>query len=582
MQIQFLEGEAVALLLSDPQFIASWHQLRADVAATTGFQSPGFVLAWYQSYGAEWSPVLVRQHADDGALLAVWPLAYHVESGVLTHAGQHQAEYHGWLALPAVEKSFVAAAWACLLEKIPFRSLRFKYLPAQASVQLLKEVAGADHVEARLCPRPLMTLDAAQIQASFAKKSNKSRFNRLKKLGALEFRRVRDGAELDRVFDEIIRFYDFRQAAINQTAPFREDEHKRPFHRALFEAAGEELCVTVTYLNERPIAAFWGVMSGKAVHLGMLASSPFLAEHSPGKLHLMQLSDYLVQQGIEVLDLTPGGDPWKERFANSHDEVFDLTLYRSAGQRKKEAMKASLLAQAKASLGRIGVTPAQMRGFVATLKRVNPGAVMRKLQGLRGFTREYRVYRMERGMAANWQADARVHQNDIDGLLCFEPGETWQSRDDYLSSALERLEAGNRAYTICQDGQLAHSGWMAAQTQSNMTEVKQSITLPEGSVTLYDFYSDPAWRGRGFYRITLERMLRDAFADPAIQYAYIMVLADNTPSRRVIEKLGFAYQASYFLEKRGGKERTWQRLVTPADPASSSAPAQERTPAEAQ
>ncbi|WP_167761403.1 GNAT family N-acetyltransferase [Duganella callida] len=558
MPIDYLEGTAAAALLEDAGFRAEWRQLHARVPEASGFQTPGFALAWYRSYAADWRPVLLLQRAADGTLAALWPLA-HDGDGALVHAGQHQAEYHGWLCLPELEAGFVAAAWRCLCARLSFVSLRFKYLRSARAAALLRDAIGADRVLARGCPRPLMRLDAAEIAASAAKKSNKSRFNRLKKLGELSFRRITDIAELERIFDELIRYYDFRQSAINQTAPFREDPHKRAFHLAQFALAGDQLCVTASYLDQQPIAAFWGTLSGKTVHLGMLISSPFLAEHSPGKLHLMQLSDYLVRQGVEMLDLTPGGDAWKERFANSHDEVFDLMLYRQAGARRSAVAKQVIAARLKAGLGQVGITPAQVRAWRDRLSRINVGSIRRKLQSRRDFTREYRVYRAERSLVDALAADGQVRVNAIDDLLCFEPGESWQSRDAYLSSALERLEAGTQAYTICVDGQLAHSGWMSRQSASYMTEVKQQIELPEGSVTLYDFYSHPDWRGRGYYRLTLSRMLRDAFASPATQYAYIMVLADNGPSRHVIEKLGFAFQAAYFLERRGGQERTWRQ-----------------------
>ena len=83
------------------------------------------------------------------------------------------------------------------------------------------------------------------------------------------------------------------------------------------------------------------------------------------------------------------------------------------------------------------------------------------------------------------------------------------------------------------------------------------MTLPVGSVALYDFYSHPDFRGRGLYRATISHMLQQAFADEAIEYAYISVLADNVPSRHVIEKVGFEYQGSFFWQRRFGSERKW-------------------------
>jgi RimJ/RimL family protein N-acetyltransferase len=175
-----------------------------------------------------------------------------------------------------------------------------------------------------------------------------------------------------------------------------------------------------------------------------------------------------------------------------------------------------------------------------------------------GIAREFRVYRIDRSRAQSFQADARVQRNSLSDLLCFEPAESWQSRDDFLSAALTRLEQGESAYTVNIDSRLAHSGWMAFnQAESYMPEVDQTLKLPPGSVVLYDFYSQPKFRAQGLYRATLAHMLHTAFTKQDTQYAYMCVLADNLPSRHVIEALGFEHQGSFFWESRFGEVKKW-------------------------
>ena len=436
--------------------------------------------------------------------------------------------------------------------------LRFRYLPAVGLGDALQAVTGMhSRVVVRRHARPLLNLNADHVHASFAKKSNKSRFNRLKKLGKLEFRHLTNPAELERAFDELIAYYDFRQGAVNHSTPFREDPQKRRFHSHLFADAPGEIYVTATYLDERPIAAFWGAVTGQMVHLGMLIYSPFLAEHSPGKLHIMQLSQHLLNEGKNVLDLTPGGDTWKERFANAHDEVAEAFVYRSVWARMQADTFNAMLNLGKRCAFRVGITPANVKSTLAMLRRARPSAVVRRIRSWVGIGREFRVYRANRALATSFGRDERVRCNSLTDLLSFEPGESWQTRDAFLSSALARLEHGEFAYTVSIDTRLAHSGWMANQGESYMTEVKQSMTFPPGSVAFYDFYSHPDFRGRGLYRATIGHMLCEAFARAEIQYAYISVLADNLPSRHVIEAMGFEHQGSFFWERRFGTERKW-------------------------
>ena len=56
--------------------------------------------------------------------------------------------------------------------------------------------------------------------------------------------------------------------------------------------------VTVFKAGDRLLGAHIGVRNKDEVMLGVVAHSPFLAEHSPGKLHILQLGLMLHNQGF--------------------------------------------------------------------------------------------------------------------------------------------------------------------------------------------------------------------------------------------------------------------------------------------
>ena len=114
------------------------------------------------------------------------------------------------------------------------------------------------------------------------KKSNKSRMNRLARHGPVEFVELTTPEELDREYDEIIAFTDFRQGAIHDICPFADDARKRAFYRELLRQP-ELLHVTVMRAGGKTIAAHIGLRSGRELILGIVCYSPFVAEHSPGK-----------------------------------------------------------------------------------------------------------------------------------------------------------------------------------------------------------------------------------------------------------------------------------------------------------
>lgn len=553
-------GPEATALMADATFIAQWKCLFERCSHATAFQSPRFVLAWYGAYKERWQPVVVYATDEDGHLSGLWLLARDLQCDTLVHAGAQQAEYHAWLALPGRDEAFLDAAWVLLKRHVTFSTLRLKYLPAAHLSETLKRVSGMRHcVSIRQHARPLLRLTSDAIRASFAKKSNKSRFSRLRKTGNLEFRRIVDPDELKSVLDELVAYYDFRQGAANQSTPFFDDRCKRDFHYDVFLRAPSDLYITVSYLNNKPIAAFWGESSGAAVHLGLLVYSPFVAEHSPGKLHLMQLSEYLLGEGKAVLDLTPGGDPWKERFANAHDVVDEVVIFRSSTLWISQRTFDAAASWAKRVAHFVRVPPDKARSIMRLAKRIKLSSIRNKMVNWLHSTREFRVYRCSRASIVPPGRHQHVHRNAVRDLLQFMPGEPWQSRNTFLSRALMRLEQGETVFTITHGDRLAHSGWMVKQTESYMTEVKQTMRLLPGSVAFYDFYTDPEFRGRGLYRSAVEHMLTEAFADDSIQHVYISVLADNLPSRHVIESVGFEYLTSYFWSCHLGTERTWEK-----------------------
>ena len=85
-------------------------------------------------------------------------------------------------------------------------------------------------------------------------------------------------------------------------------------------------------------------------------------------MHLLRLGQLLSQAGTKVLDLTPGGDEWKERFANAHDEVHVLTVFKSAAMKRCHDLQADMRVLLKRTARAVGVTPARARVAFNDLK----------------------------------------------------------------------------------------------------------------------------------------------------------------------------------------------------------------------
>jgi RimJ/RimL family protein N-acetyltransferase len=563
MTVDMVTGRDALSLLDDDVFQKDWAMLYETCPWATVFQSVGFVAAWYKVYQDRFTPIILTQSDPDRALVGLLALAASPDGSQLVVAGAHQAEYQVWLASPAHGNSFIEAAIARVRVAYPGRALCFKYLPASAPREWTdpgRRWGGYCRLEPHR--RPLLKLDAGTVADVSRRLRKKGRLARLRKLGDVRFEEIRNPAAMASVLDEVVPYYDFRHGALDDSVPFQSDPLKRPVHLAWMHVPGL-LHITVLRVDDKIIAANVGLVDRDQVCLGVFLHSPFQAWHSPGTLHLYLLAEYLAKQGFAALDLTPGGD-WKERFATDHDETHVLTVF----ARRRESMARQLGQTCKALVKRglhaAGIPPQDLTGLFQRARRVRLTALSRRVSRRLWDNAELRVYVFEAGRVAALENPRLMSRDCLADLLSFQVMEAWQARRDFLAQSLKRLEEGIHVYTRAEHGRLVHYGWLIErQERAFFPEVGQPFQFPPGSAVLFDFYTDPSVRGRGLYQASLRQMLHDAAAIPGTRQVYICVLADNGPSRHVIEKVGFRHEISLFRRLRWGRAARWS-TETPA------------------
>lgn len=548
----YSDSEALQLIAS-PQFQTQWRDLATKCSWATALQSPEFVCSWYQCYGELYRPLILARYAPGEQLDGLMALGVGRAGGKLTVAGSHQAEYQVWLALTG-EQTFVID---CLekLRQLGFRSLSFTYLPPGTPLGWLKN-GWSNASTFRSVQRPLLTVDNIDaVRESLAKKKNRRRLEKLQESGPLSFLELHAPQELDAYYDDIIDFYDFRMGAVNGTCPFREDPRKRAFYRMLM--AQNLLHVTVMKIGERLVASHIGVRNKNDVVLGIVGHSPFEAAHSPGKLHILQLGLLLHEEGFSNLDLTPGGDPYKEDRATRYDEAHELTVFLDkkafAGHRRSrrvqafEKQVATILRLDKQGLSRL-------RSFLQNpIRRL--GSLPSSLRKWIWSSEEMRFYRAE--VNAVGSADSEIRRDNLRDLLCYEPAEpNSRSKQEFLSDSLTAIESGVHSYSHTRNDRLESCAWLAAATsKAPPREVLRNHELPARSAVIYDFCTKPSPSRQIEGSALLQKIVKDATADAA-EMVYIAIPAEDLVARKAAEEAGFRYQDSVVRTVRFGVGKT--------------------------
>jgi hypothetical protein len=266
----------------------------------------------------------------------------------------------------------------------------------------------------------------------------------------------------------------------------------------------------------------------------------------------------LLNEGAEILDLTPGDDPWKERFANCHDDVAEVLILPTKFAKWRSDQGNTLASRVKKCMGAFGVESGDAKRQIERVRRLTSTALIHKVGAWMKGRGECRIYRGDRRLAEQFQRDDRIAANAISDLLCFEAGEGPARYYEFLSDALTRLESGESVFTAMADGRLTHCGWMAdRQRQIPVTEVGQKLALANNSAALHNFYIRPDDRGEPMYSSMIGHIVSTALADSSIDYLYILVSSDNLQARRVVENLGFTYRGSLHWKSRFGIESKW-------------------------
>jgi CelD/BcsL family acetyltransferase involved in cellulose biosynthesis/predicted acetyltransferase len=554
--VELHRGDAALELIGRTEFRHAWRSLHQACPWSTAFQDAPFADAWYRVYRERFAPVVVAGFTD-GTLTGILLLAVTHDGATLCHVGAQQAEYQVWLS---TDERFAGAALDLLAAEFPGRRLQLLFVPP--GVPFTPPDRWRSRCFRRPIPAPfLATNPADSVRESMRKKANKSKINRLTRGGKLTFERVDDGAAFAALLAEVAPLYDLRQGAAHGALPFREDPLKTAFYGAL-QRETDLLHVTAMRVDDELVAAHVGIRSRNTVLVGMPAHSPRFTRHSAGKLLFYELALLLEQEGVASLDLTPGGE-YKDRFATHFDEASTLTVVFSRSGAWRHRQQRRLIDAAKRRGASTDAVKQAIRTARHTLAHLRPATlplrVARRLKRAAWDDVELRIYRFPRGAPVGHPETIPMARDRFADLACYAPAEGWQpATDAFLRAASDRLENGEHCYTRVEDGVLAHYGWLIErQEHAFMDEVHQAWTLPAGAAVVYGFYTHPRFRGRGMYASALARMIRDAQAIVGLGEIYINVRADNGPSRRVIEKLGFVYERSFHERRRFRSVRRW-------------------------
>ncbi len=486
--LQVLKQQAAHDMIAQNDFTMAWDKLYKNCPWATGYQSVEYVVTWYKMFSTQFSPLLLLTYKDN-ELNGLFALAQPINTNEIVVAGNQHPEYRVWLALTENSAHFILQAFAWL-QKNCSHPLNLNYLPHNVELKGLSwHTPLRWHCILKAEKNNWLRMGGDEWLQDYmrSKKRLKTKFNKMKRMGTVEFKRVTDPQELDVLLDQIIPLYEFRQGAVHHMMPFHMNPLKRSFTLELL--AQKRLHASVLMVDDAVLGALLSVCGRGQVHLGEIAYSVFHPDVSPGLIHLWLLVQSLAEDKFKVLDLTPGGDGYKNRFANDSVTLHQFTFYPKLTQ--------ALYPQAKWLL-KSGLNT--VKSWLKHETRPTP-STSPQWHLIKTYTPE--------NMSTGDDVLFLGQKNAVSDVLCFQGGYQAALENieyfNFLEKSFNLINQGASVYTLVEDNRLIYAVWMIDALKHNQLKYFPS-SLQENEACILSIYPDEQQQPK-VYQQALEAVL---------------------------------------------------------------------------
>lgn len=575
--------------------LAAWEELTQADAAANFFQSPAWCMDWYRCYADQFSPLVVVVTRGE-RLVGLVPLAVETATKRLVFAGDNMADYRDVAAAEGHREEVVRELLRVYREGGFQEGFRVgPTQPESETTRIILSLAEQSAVGVRgiLREHPCWRWwprDAEALKSGVKKKDVRKDLNHFNRQGAVLLRHVTTREAWDEIKQEFYDFHSLRQLQIARGVSFH-DPRKRALFDSLFAHRPLAARVSALQVGERVIAGHFWYVWRDVLHWG--ASSIDIREEnrSPGQVLLALLYQDAENASIRGVDLTLGTGDVKRRFGNECVNLPSVDLYASERNYRARTFRDAAVTRAKQLLTRTGKAynwhktarlasdlkdaagRARGLGLGGGLKltaRVGAKRIGERTRGLILSVTPPEAASVEPRLKAGETCEFR--RDEIRDLAKWEGAarETARALALMLQSAPDALRRGRTLHTVLVNGQLAGWGWSYWPTEPALvTETETTLEFEPKSVSLYDYFVLPEFRGRRLYQALLAQILRERFAEGA-ERAYIGVLAANTASLKAIERVGFRVIAVDELQRFLRWKRASRREVGKGDGNTSS------------
>jgi len=537
MKIKILSEDDTLKIISDKEFISTWKSLAENTTHCTVIQEYGFVVSWYKSYLDKYKPMMLLGYDEEENVVGILPLAIAYDTGHLSHAGAEQAEYHSWICPKEHEEAFLIQSLISIKKEFNTGQWKWGWMPPEVNIDWFDSSLLSENgifINSITSESPLHNLENPEKLKKLNKnKSDRTKINRLKREGELRIERIIDKEYAAKLLETIIDQYNFRHLALYNHIPFESDQNKRAWHLNQIDIMTENTHFTVLWHGDKLLACNLGYCTLDKVILGVISYNPAKGTDSPGTIFLIKLLEFIKEEGYKYLDLTPGGDGYKERFSNEHASLVKPSICFNQYNQLKDYTSTSLRNLLKKRFSARDLASIQsltQKSILALLKSIVPKQ--------KDDTSSYFSYSGETVEVIPNDNLPHLRLQQYNDLLLYQNKSGDLTHKEVVFTALKKFERGDRLYTMVSNTELIAFVWIANSGKKHWhPHLEENINYTENSIFIYDFYTSDKTRKDDIFQFCMQEILKD-LQNEKISVIYLVKPIDI--DKKVVNDIGFS------------------------------------------
>ncbi len=534
MNIKIFSKAETLKIISDEKFISTWKHLAKNTSHCTLIQEYGFVVSWYRSYLDTYKPMMVLGYDEEENVVGILPLAIAYDTGHLSHAGEDHAEYHSWICPKEYEEEFLVQSLISIKKEYKLEKWKWGWLPPESDISwfnsnLLKK--NGIYINKIVSKSPLYNLeDSDKVNKIKHRRSLRNKVNQLEREGDLKIERIRNRNYTKELLETIIAQYSFRQLALFNHNPLQKERTIKVCLDQI-DLMPENIHFTVLWHGDKLLACNFGLCTEDNLILGLMSYDPVKGRYSPGSIFLIKLLEYIKEEGYKILDLTPGGDSYKEKFCNAHIDLVKPTICFNQYYKIKDYTSTSLLQYIKKHFNAKEIVSIQ-----CSIKK-NISLLGKRIFKPKNTLSSYYIYRGKTEEIVHNNILSILHYQQYTDLLLYQQSNSILSSKELAHSAMKKFERGDRLYTMVSDKELIAFVWLASSGKKHWRPtLKNKINYKKNSLYIYDFYTSDKSRKNDIFQSCIQGILKE-IQNEKISALYLVKPADI--DKKIVNSIGF-------------------------------------------